>query len=54
MTFVEGDLTLQCFSTITTLGTPHNITLQELRRECFFPADPATAQNIKALAASAI
>jgi hypothetical protein len=45
----KGDLALRFFSTITTLGTPHDITLQELRLECFFPADEATEQNIKAL-----
>ncbi|MFX5656737.1 hypothetical protein ABTE24_21400, partial [Acinetobacter baumannii] len=27
------------FSTLTTLGNPHDVTLQELRIECFFPAD---------------
>lgn len=31
------------FSTITTLGTPQDVTLQELRIECFFPADEDTA-----------
>ena len=30
------------FSTVTTLGTPQDVTLQELRIECFFPADEAT------------
>jgi hypothetical protein len=30
------------FSTITTFGTPQDVTLQELRIECFFPADEAT------------
>jgi transcriptional regulator with XRE-family HTH domain len=28
------------FSTVTTLGTPQDVTLQELRIECFFPAAP--------------
>jgi transcriptional regulator with XRE-family HTH domain len=32
------------FSTIATLGTPYDITLQELRIECLFPADEATEQ----------
>lgn len=27
------------FSTVTTLGTPQDVTLQEIRIECFFPAD---------------
>jgi transcriptional regulator with XRE-family HTH domain len=30
------------FSTVTTLGTAQDVTLQELRIECFFPADEAT------------
>jgi transcriptional regulator with XRE-family HTH domain len=30
------------FSTVTTLGTAQDITLQELRIECFFPADQQT------------
>jgi transcriptional regulator with XRE-family HTH domain len=30
------------FSTVTTLGTPQDVTLEELRIECFFPANPAT------------
>ncbi len=34
--------TLCLFSTITTFGTPQDIALQELRIECFFPADEAT------------
>jgi transcriptional regulator with XRE-family HTH domain len=38
------DLEFQFFSTISTLGTPYDITLQELRIECMFPADEATEQ----------
>jgi len=30
------------FSTVTVLGTPQDVTLQELRIESFFPADPET------------
>lgn len=33
--FAKDELALRFFSTITTLGTPHDITLQELRLECF-------------------
>lgn len=40
--FRKDDLELRYFSTLTTLGTPHDITLQELRVEAFFPADEAT------------
>ncbi len=40
-------LELQFFSTIATLGTAYDITLQELRIECLFPADEATEQTWK-------
>ena len=40
--FAKGGTTFDFFSTITTLGTPQDVTLQELRIECFFPANPAT------------
>ena len=40
-------------TTIATLGTPQDITLQELRIECFFPADDATAKVFADWAASA-
>jgi transcriptional regulator with XRE-family HTH domain len=33
---------LRIFSTIMTLGTPNDVTLQELRIETFFPADAAS------------
>jgi transcriptional regulator with XRE-family HTH domain len=33
------------FSTVTTLGTPQDITLQEVRIECFFPIDRATEER---------
>jgi transcriptional regulator with XRE-family HTH domain len=42
---VEKDgVRLSFFSTIATLGTPLDITLQETRIECYFPADDATAR----------
>jgi len=44
--FQRGGQTLRFFSTITTFGTPQDITLQELRIECFFPADEATRAAI--------
>ena len=34
---------LNLFTTITTMGTPHDVTVHELRLEAFFPADDATA-----------
>jgi hypothetical protein len=44
MLFRKGDVGLQLFTTIATLGTPQDVTLQELRIESFFPMDEATAQ----------
>lgn len=49
--FHKGDLALRYFSALTSLGTPHDITLQELRIEAFFPADEATEQASRRLAA---
>jgi transcriptional regulator with XRE-family HTH domain len=46
----KTDLELQFFSTIATLGTPYDITLQELRIEYLFPADEATEHNWMQLA----
>ena len=40
--FAKPGVHLRYFSTLTSLGTPHDITLQELRVEAFFPADEAT------------
>ena len=44
MHFQKGQTSLRLFTTIATLGTPQDVTVQELRIECFFPADEATAQ----------
>ncbi|WP_310484989.1 helix-turn-helix domain-containing protein [Chamaesiphon sp. VAR_48_metabat_403] len=41
----RDNLELKFFTTIATLGTPYDITLQELRIECQFPADAATERN---------
>lgn len=35
------------FSTVTTLGTPVDVTAQELRIECFFPADDETGRRAR-------
>lgn len=43
------DLELRFFSTIATLGTPYDITLQELRIEYLFPADEITEHHWKQL-----
>ena len=39
MTLRKDGLELNLFTTITTLGTPHDVTVHELRLESFFPAD---------------
>jgi len=46
----KGDIELNLFSTIATLGTPQDITAQELRVESFFPADDQTEQTLRRLA----
>jgi hypothetical protein len=38
----RGELELRLFTTITTLGTPLDITAEELRIESYFAADDAT------------
>jgi transcriptional regulator with XRE-family HTH domain len=43
MIFRQHDTELRLFTTIATLGTPRDVTAQEVRIECFFPADDATA-----------
>ena len=47
--FEKDGLALRYFTTLTSLGTPHDITLQELRIESFVPADEATEQATRAL-----
>ena len=48
--FRKGDTELKLFTTLATLGTPQDVTVQEIRIECFFPADEATAGVFKAWA----
>jgi transcriptional regulator with XRE-family HTH domain len=43
MHFRKGETSLRTFTTIATLGTPLDVTLQEIRIECFFPVDKETA-----------
>jgi len=47
MVLEKNGITMRFFTTITTLGTPQDITLQEIRLEAFFPADEATDRLIK-------
>jgi hypothetical protein len=35
--FRKGDLDVSYFSLVTTVGTPQDVTLQEIRVESFFP-----------------
>jgi transcriptional regulator with XRE-family HTH domain len=53
MHFRKGQTSLRLFTTIATLGTPQDVTVQELRIECFFPANEATSQVFKDWAAHA-
>jgi len=52
MRLKRGDLSLAFFSTITTLATPQDVTVQQLRIECFHPADAVTEETAKHLAAT--
>jgi transcriptional regulator with XRE-family HTH domain len=45
--FRKGNTALRMFTTIATLGTPQDVTLQEIRIECFFPADDASAALLR-------
>ena len=47
--FRKGDQAFNYFSAITTLGTPQDVTLQEMRIEGFFPADSATEARARAM-----
>jgi transcriptional regulator with XRE-family HTH domain len=50
MHFRKDRVSLRLFTTIATLGTPQDVTLQELRIECFFPMDAATASTLRSWA----
>jgi transcriptional regulator with XRE-family HTH domain len=50
----RDDTSLRLFTTIATLGTPQDVTLQEIRIECFFPADEATARIFRDWATIAV
>ena len=53
MHFRKDGTDLRLFTTIATLGTPRDVTLQELRIESFFAMDEETRQTFQAWAASA-
>jgi transcriptional regulator with XRE-family HTH domain len=50
--FRRGDTALRLFTTLATLGTPRDVTLQEIRIECFFPLDDVTARTFRDWAAA--
>ena len=52
MHFRKDAVSLRLFTTIATLGTPQDITLQELRIECFFPMDTETATTLRSWAST--
>jgi hypothetical protein len=48
----RGDVAMDLFTTITTLGTPLDITLQELRIEILFPANAASKAALERMMVS--
>jgi transcriptional regulator with XRE-family HTH domain len=46
----KDDVRFSFFTVLASLGTPYDITLHELRIECFFPADEATEAALRRLA----
>jgi hypothetical protein len=54
VSFQKGDARFDFFSTVTTLGTPQDITVQEIRIECFFPVNDDTAKRARALASEVV
>jgi hypothetical protein len=51
MHFRKGEATLALFTTIATLGTPQDVTAQELRVESFFPMNNETTRILRGWAA---
>jgi hypothetical protein len=49
----KGDVRLSFFSLLAGLGVPYDITLHELRVECFFPGDAASEARLRGLAPAA-
>ena len=50
----KDDLRLDFFSMLTTFAMPHEVALQQLKIECFYPANTATAAKARQLAGCAI
>ena len=51
MQLQRGDYRLDFFSTFTAFAMPADVTLQQLKIECFYPADEATAAIARKLSA---
>ena len=47
VTLQRDGVTLSVFTTLTTLGTPRDAGLQEMRIECFYPADEASRRALE-------
>lgn len=47
VTLRRDGVTISLFSTLTTLGTPRDAGLQEMRIECFYPADEASRRALE-------
>ncbi len=47
VTLRRDGVTISLFTTITTLGTPRDAGLQEMRIECFYPADEASRTTLE-------
>jgi transcriptional regulator with XRE-family HTH domain len=50
MEIAKRDFKLNLFTMVSSFGSPHDVTLQQLRIETFFPADELSEQAIRALA----
>lgn len=46
ISFAKNGQRLNCFSMVTTVGTPRCVTTQEFRIECMYPADEETEKRI--------
>ncbi len=49
MELESSDFSVKLFSVVSTFGSPHDVTLQRLRIETFFPADDASEAKIRSL-----
>jgi transcriptional regulator with XRE-family HTH domain len=50
MRFKHGALALTFFTTLTAFAMPRDVTLQQLKIECFYPADAGTVDALRRLA----